>query len=411
VAGDYTLAIDAPADQSSPYAFQLHDLSQATLIEPGTNVESTLSPSRESELYRFEAQAGERFYFDAQRVTGAADIYWRLVNPYGKVVFDRTAFGDVGNPSLLTLELTGSYTLLIEGRIGATDFTTYRFNAQRVQDEVRALEFGQTQGAVERQWVAGPSAALNGALYLDGAMYAELAHNADTNQLRSATFEGWVKVDRLSDGSYTPILYKGNGGSGSTDFSYKLGVTSSGVVEFILSSTVGNNYAVSTGAGVVQVDEWHHVAAVVDHAGTAQIRLYVDGVLHSATNIHSGWDTRNFGQALQIGRSLEAGVGNLEGTLDELRVWNVARTQAQIQAAMSQELTTPQSGLVVYLKANEASGALLADATGRNNNGAIRNAYGSGGGVIAGRIDHPGQRDFYTFTLSGPKQVYFDSLT
>ena len=45
-------------------------LSQATTIVPGDEINGTLTPSRESDLYRFDAVAGERFYFDAQRVTG-----------------------------------------------------------------------------------------------------------------------------------------------------------------------------------------------------------------------------------------------------------------------------------------------------------------------------------------------------
>src|ERR1044071_10221036 len=77
VAGDYTLMVDAPTDMTAPYAFKLLDLSQATTIVPGDLINGTLTPSRETDLYRFDAVAGERFYFDAQRQTGGWGMNWR----------------------------------------------------------------------------------------------------------------------------------------------------------------------------------------------------------------------------------------------------------------------------------------------------------------------------------------------
>jgi hypothetical protein len=175
VAGDYTLMVDAPGDQTSPYAFHLYDLSLATPITPGELVNGQLTPARETDLYRFEAVAGERFYFDAQRFTGGWDLNWRVVNPYGKVVFDRTSFSN--DSQIVTLELSGTYTVLIEGRVQATDTASYRFMAQRIADEVKPLVFGEAQGIENRQWTPGQVAGGN-ALYLDGGTYGEVATNA-----------------------------------------------------------------------------------------------------------------------------------------------------------------------------------------------------------------------------------------
>src|SRR6266705_1903881 len=224
VAGDYTLMIDAPGDQTAPYAFHLFDLSQATAYTPGTVTDATLSPARETDVYRFEATAGERYYFDAQPFTGG-DIFWRLVNPYGKLVFDRTSFAnDVG---IVTLELTGAYTLLIEGPVGMTGQTSYRFNAQRLADDVKPLVFGQAQGIEGRQWTAGQ---LGGALYLDGAMYGEVASNPTVDILSTLTLEAWVKVDRFADSGTAQILYKGTGAANAR--TYALWVNADGSVSF-----------------------------------------------------------------------------------------------------------------------------------------------------------------------------------
>jgi hypothetical protein len=60
-----------------------------------------------------------------------------------------------------------------------------------------------------------------------------------------------------------------------------------------------------------------------------------------------------------------------DGGLDEIRMWNVARTQAQIQAAMAVELTGVEAGLVAYWRFNEASGATSADDSPANHAAAL----------------------------------------
>src|SRR6266571_3683056 len=404
VAGDYTLMIDAPGDQTAPYAFHLFDLSQATAYTPGTVTDATLSPARETDVYRFEATAGERYYFDAQRFTGG-DIFWRLVNPFGKLVFDRTSFAnDVG---IVTLELTGAYTLLIEGPVGMTGQTSYRFNAQRIADDVKPLVFGQAQGIEGRQWTAGQ---LGGGVYLDGAMYAEVAHSATINVVHNMTLEAWIKVDRFADGdAATPILYKGNPSSGQR--TYALWVNQNGSVTFSTwDNYVGTTTLTSNVADLIRADEWHHVAAVVNRDGSVAT-LYVDGVDRGSVGVVYFRDSFSIDTPLLIGRNLETGFGNFEGTLDEVRLWNVARTGAQIAASKDAELVGTEAGLMMYLKANEGTGSVLADASNQGNSAQIRNVYGPGSAVVAGRIDHPGQRDFYSFTLAEAKQLYFDSLT
>src|SRR4030095_9264068 len=416
VAGDYTLMVDAPGDQTSPYAFHLYDLTQVTAYTPGTVVTGDLTPSRESDLYQFQASAGDRCYCDAQRVTGGADIFWKLVNPFGKIVFDRTAIAsDVG---ILTLELTGTYTLLIEGRVGSTDATTYRFNAQRIADDVKPLVFGQAQGVDGRQWTTGQLGA--GALYLDGTSYGEVAANPGIDLGRNLSVEAWVKVDRFADSGTAQVLSKGTGSN--LQRTYALWVNADGSVSFSTSNFGSQEVTLTTAAGLVQVDEWHHLAATVARDGAGVLNIYVDGGLRAtgqgtpvalrtdATAPFSSATSISAGNPLFIGHSLEA-QGNFEGTIDDVRLWDVARTAAQIAAAKDAELLGTEAGLMVYLKANEGTGLVLSDASNHGNSAQLRNVYSAGSAVVAGRIDHPGQRDFYTFTLASAKLLYFDSLT
>ncbi|MDH5351504.1 MAG: LEPR-XLL domain-containing protein, partial [Betaproteobacteria bacterium] len=77
-AGDYTLTVDGLQEATGAYAFRLLDVqAEAVGITPGVVVAGTLDPGNETDAYVFSAAAGDRFYFDAQDVSGSA--YWRLL--------------------------------------------------------------------------------------------------------------------------------------------------------------------------------------------------------------------------------------------------------------------------------------------------------------------------------------------
>src|SRR5262249_38303833 len=114
---------------------------------------------------------------------------------------------------------------------------------------------------------------------------------------------------------------------------------------------------------------WHHVAATFD--GTTRV-LYLDGVaIHSSGS--SGTlavpDTSNFA----IGAT---GVGYNEpfnGSIDDVRIWNVARSAAQINFYMRQRLAGNESGLAANWHFDEGSGTTAHDATGTSGNDATLN--------------------------------------
>jgi hypothetical protein len=62
---------------------------------------------------------------------------------------------------------------------------------------------------------------------------------------------------------------------------------------------------------------------------------------------------------------------NFKGQLDEVRIWNVARTQADIQADMYREIPGTSPGLVGYWKFDEGSGSTANDYSPNNNDGTL----------------------------------------
>ncbi len=106
---------------------------------------------------------------------------------------------------------------------------------------------------------------------------------------------------------------------------------------------------------------YHHVAVTYSGDG---IKGYVDG--------------EYIGEIAKTGRLGELGntpvtIGNrvaldrpFKGIIDDVRIWNVARTQQQIQDNMHKELTGVETGLISYWKLNEGEGNTAYDSAGSN---------------------------------------------
>ncbi len=92
--------------------------------------------------------------------------------------------------------------------------------------------------------------------------------------------------------------------------------------------------------GVIPLNQWTHVAAV--STGTT-VRHYINGEL--VMEVASGGSPTTSGSELRIGSDV-SWERSPAGSLDEVRLWNVARTQAQIRASINVEITTAQPGLV-----------------------------------------------------------------
>ena len=141
-AGDYTLTVSASGSNTGAYSFRLLDLSQATPLTPGTPVSGTFSPANGTTAYRFTASAGDSDYF--ARLSGSSSDYWRLIDPYGHLLFGTDLSTDGGR---LTLTATGTYTVLAEAGVADTTAASYSFNVAPVTDPTQPLVVGATISA------------------------------------------------------------------------------------------------------------------------------------------------------------------------------------------------------------------------------------------------------------------------
>jgi hypothetical protein len=125
---------------------------------------------------------------------------------------------------------------------------------------------------------------------------------------------------------------------------------------------MGSGVGASAGATAV-VMQWYHLALTYDGA---DLKLYVDGVEVGNTASAAGllWDSSG---AWTLGAREEGGVfvDEMDGMIDEVRIWNVARTATEIDAARCTPLDGTEPGLVAYLPLD----ADLDDLTGNGNGG------------------------------------------
>ena len=126
----------------------------------------------------------------------------------------------------------------------------------------------------------------------------------------------------------------------------------------------GPNHPVS-GTAVVTSNVWHHAAATYD-ATTGTWKLYLDGALDRTLALGSAFQPQSASiQHAALGTSLTStgpsptAGGFFAGVLDEARIWNVARSDAQIAANFNKTLTAG-AGLIARYGLNEGAGTTTA---------------------------------------------------
>ena len=121
--------------------------------------------------------------------------------------------------------------------------------------------------------------------------------------------------------------------------------------------------------GAVADGNWHHVAFVVDASGG---KIFLDGQLGDSQPWTGTPGACTLGRNLLMGRYSSY---SLLGVVDEVAVWNTARSAEQIQASMYHSLTGAEAGLVGYWRLDEGVGLTAANsaATGASYNGTLQN--------------------------------------
>jgi len=185
----------------------------------------------------------------------------------------------------------------------------------------------------------------------------------DALRLSSYTYEFWMKDLQGPTGSWRNVFCKGPGDTAA----------GRGPLLALRPDDPGLHFSHSTGTDQetantlegIPVNEWTHIALVLTALNGEQI-IYQDGVQVALESVSSLTDATQ-SSVLRIG--LGANV-----VLDDFRVWNYARTQAEIQADMNREIFGVEEGLVGYWRFNEGEGTTAYDMSPYENHGTIIDA-------------------------------------
>jgi hypothetical protein len=297
-------------------------------------------------------------------LAGAATLNSPDDRPFDVVTFENSKlhFEEKVNQGVFegTMKENG---LTIEGKFQKPGVLTpcvlKRIEDIQIEDKSH-VDSEEVQGALKQDESTG-----NQVLSLDGN--GDCMRVADSQSLRSfsnaITIEVWLKAFsfQAESGDINSIVRK-NIVPNAENFLLRFrNINGAPMLNMGLGSEIGELLV----AHEFAVDTWYHLAGTYNGS---TITIFVNGL---------AIDSKSISGRLHIDQSdLYVGKGDptfsageyFHGALDEIRIWNVARSQEQIQAAMNTTLTGKEEDLVAYWNFDDGTAK---DLSGHGNDGVL----------------------------------------
>jgi hypothetical protein len=211
------------------------------------------------------------------------------------------------------------------------------------------------------------------ALSFDGSSSLAVSDSISTRANGDFSVSAWVKANAYSTGNQPQIAQSGNSGCyyawdlrSTTDNHFQMAVEDSGC-----------SYTWATAADTYNLGQWYYVVGTWNNT-TGTVTLYIDGVQIDQKTPDNG--RLNSDSGILIGGACSGGncywQEGWNGTIDQVRVYNYARTPAQVAWEYN------HGGPVLSYRFNECTGATVHDESGNGNNGTIN--LGSSGQTATG---------------------------
>jgi hypothetical protein len=215
--------------------------------------------------------------------------------------------------------------------------------------------------------VRSANTSAQGSLRLNGNdAFARAPDAAEVRSTHDWTVEVWFRDDNPDgfDHDRARSVTKGDTGA-DLEVPFFLDVASNRL--WAGRRIAGNSQVISVDLSGLDAGAWHHAAAAFDSA-RFQLSLYLDGIPVAQEPVAGVTEGNTW--PITIGAN---GGGDYawDGELDELRVWNIVRTPAEITANLANELAGEQPGLVGYWRFDEGAGAIASDGAGTPQDAAL----------------------------------------
>ena len=213
------------------------------------------------------------------------------------------------------------------------------------------------------------------ALILDGnSSFVEIESTDVLNNItQQATISVWIKPTNFPN-RYAPIIFKGDERrSNFSHRSYILYLRENGQIQIASAPNGQGQKSFYTQSDTIQLNKWYHIAGVIN-AKRNTMQLFINGVEVGKTDFKGRESFYKSRKPLRIGWTYEEArptQSPFVGFIDEVRIWNVARTEAEIRADMNTELTGNEPGLAAYWKFDEATDGIVADMSPNQNDGRL----------------------------------------
>jgi hypothetical protein len=204
---------------------------------------------------------------------------------------------------------------------------------------------------------------------------------------QAVTIEAWV-YPATNSGTRIMASKYFSGSSSSSNFN----ITRTPEQKILIS---GNGTNAMTSNGIVPLNIWTHIA-VVFNSGTNNTKIYISGVLDTSGTLN--YNTNNTSTDMRIGEfsnfTGQSYYTRWAGKIDEFRLWNSVRSQAEISGNMNNALTGTETGLVAYYGFNHG----------------VANGTNTGITTLSDLTGHGWNGTLYSFALSGTTSNWVEGV-
>ncbi|MDC0584657.1 hypothetical protein OAO55_02890, partial [Bacteroidales bacterium] len=178
------------------------------------------------------------------------------------------------------------------------------------------------------------------------------------------TVETWVYFESFNDATDANITNLFRGGGENVVLRIGDGGMDNNMPQFVVS-VGGTQYKLNADARL-STNTWYHLAGVYDGSN---MYLYINGSLDKSQAQNGSLSTTV--ESFRLGG--DNGGRLLDGTMEEVRIWNDARTVSEIRDNMCKNLTGNETELTAYYPSDNYSGTSLSDFSGNGHDGTLTN--------------------------------------